>query len=317
MSLARSDMQRPLLAGALIVLAMAILSLADNTIYVLAPEIGLWQFHLLRSALACAMLLAVARGTGWRLVPDRWWAWGLRSFFAAMSMLFYFGALSLMTMAQAGAGLFTSPVFVMVLSVAVFGLRIGRRRLAALALGFGGTLLMLRPWDAEGVTPFAAALAVAGGFFYALAALATRQWCANEPTAAMNMGYFGFMGVLGALGLAVLTMIRPDASAGAEGFLLRGWAAPSARAWFWITVQAVFSLLAIGLLIRGYQMAEASQVAIFEYAFLPFAVLWSFLLFAGVPDFWTYCGMGMIILAGALIARAAASVDAPPDDSRR
>lgn len=307
MATARSDTQRPLLGGGLVMLAMLVIALIDNWVRYITPEMGLWQFHLLRSTLACVALLLVARAMGWRLTPNRWWAWGMRSALAAMSMILYFGAVSMMTLAQAGAGLFTSPIFVMILSVAVFGLQIGRRRLGAVVLGFGGTLLMLRPWDTEGVAPVAAAIAVTAGVFYALAALVTRQWCANEPTSALNMGYFAGMAVLGGIGLIGVGLLQPVVPPGPEGFFARGWVVPSAQALFWITLQALLGLAAIGLLIRGYQLAEASQVTIFEYSFLPFAALWSFVLFAESPDLWSIAGMSLIVLAGALIARAGAA----------
>ena len=60
----------------------------------------------------------------------------VRSAVQAASMLLYFGSLPFMPIAQVGAGLFTAPLFVLLFSAALFGHRIGPRRLVAVALGF-------------------------------------------------------------------------------------------------------------------------------------------------------------------------------------
>ncbi|MEM1506541.1 EamA family transporter, partial [Domibacillus sp. 8LH] len=61
------------------------------------------------------------------------------------AMLVYFGALALLPVAQVAAGLFTAPIFVLVISRFVYGERIGPVRVLAVLTGFAGVLLVLGP----------------------------------------------------------------------------------------------------------------------------------------------------------------------------
>ena len=73
------------------------------------------------------------------------------------ALMLYFAAIPAVSVSLAAAGLFTSPIFVVLISVAVFGERVGPRRLAAMVLGFVGVCLVLRigtePIRAMAVTP--------------------------------------------------------------------------------------------------------------------------------------------------------------------
>lgn len=288
-------------AGGLILLAMADIALIDNWVRFLTPEIGLWQFHFMRSVLVCVLLAGIALALGWRIAPQRFIPVAARSILASLGMVLYFGALSLMTISQAGAGLFTAPIFVLVLSMLFFRVRVGMVRIGAVGAGFAGVLILLQPWGASMATG-AALIAVAAGFFHAFGAVATRHWCEGETTSALNFGYFFAMGAWGLLGLAVLAILPVTAPPGPEGFFTRGWVMPSAQALFWTSLQAVGGMIAIGLLVRGYQMAEASRITVFEYGFLPMAAFWAFVLFGELPDLATVMGTLLIVAAGVVIA---------------
>ena len=91
--------------------AMALIGYIDNHVRLIAAVGGLWQFQLTRSAMALPRLLALAVLMKRRLWPNSWRALGLRSLFAATSMLIYFGCLGLMPIGTVLAGLFTAPIF--------------------------------------------------------------------------------------------------------------------------------------------------------------------------------------------------------------
>lgn len=77
-----------------------------------------------------------------------------------------------MPMAQALAGLFTSPIFVLLITALALGEKIGPIRVIAVSLGFLGILLVLNKGLIDlNIISF---LPVLGGVFYALAAVATR-----------------------------------------------------------------------------------------------------------------------------------------------
>lgn len=298
-------------AAAMVVGVMFAFVLIDSMFRFFTPHVGLWQFHVLRGIVIGLAMLALARVMGWSLRPRNWRRVWARSIIASLAMVFYFGALSLMSLGQAGAGLFSAPIFVLLISALGFGVRIGPVRIVAVAIGFIGVLLILRPWGA-GLSPAEALIALAGGLFYAFGAVVTRHWCAEEGTAAMTNAYFLAMGGWGLLGLGVVTLLDPVAPAGPEGFFLRGWVTPPPDVLGWIVLHALGSIAAIGVLIRAYQMAEASRITVFEYSFLPAAALVTWALFGEAPDLLAVAGMACIVLAGVVIALRPATTAPPP-----
>lgn len=278
---------------------MALMGLVDNFVATIADTAGLWQFQVIRSAMAIALLTAVARWRGWRLRPDRWGMVVARSFVLSVALMIYFAALAIMPISEAVAGLFTAPLWIMVLSAVVFRQAVGLLRAGAAVLGFCGVMMVLRP-DAGSVT-WLSALPLVSGLFYALAQLATRQWCAGERAVTLLYGFFAALGVWGLIGLAGLAAFPQPEIGGAAGWTVRFWGDMSAAAWGWTVAQAVFSLVAVGLIIRAYQLAEASYVAVYEYALLLFAVLWGWLLLGDRIDAWATGGIAAIIVSGTVI----------------
>lgn len=279
--------------------ATALMGLADNFVVIIAQTAGLWQFQVIRSAIVLALIVAVARFQGWRLAPRRLSRVAARSFVQSTALILYFAALSLMPVAQAVAGLFTAPLFMLLLSAAFFGRRIGVVPVAAVVAGFAGLMLVIRP-DSGGLG-WLSLLPVVAGLIYALGQLATREWCEGESSVTLLAGFFVAMGLWGLAGIAVLGLWQPAVPPGPEGFSLRQWGQMDAAAWACTLVQAVASPLGVGLMIGAYQRAEASFVAVFEYALLVFAVAWGLLLFGIRPDAVALAGMVVIIASGAVI----------------
>lgn len=287
-------------AGAILIYALLI-AYADNYVRVIAAEGGLWQFHATRAVIAIALIAVLARMTGRRLWPVSLRAVVARSAIHGVAMLIYFGCLAFLPVAQVAAGLFTAPIFVLLISRFVYGHPIGPVRIAAVAVGFIGVVLVLGPTAMAGAT-WAALLPVFAGALYAMGNVATREWCAGESAETLLTGFFAALGIFGAIGLMVLAMAPVDVPAGADGFIQRGWVQPSGTFLFWVAVQAVISVIGVGLMITAYQIAEASRVSVFEYIILPASALWGWLIWSEVPTMQSVIGMGLITFAGAMIA---------------
>jgi drug/metabolite transporter (DMT)-like permease len=287
---------RPLAAALAMVVAMAVIGFVDTFIGEIAETVGLWQFHAMRSAFMVPLLILMPMlGLG-VLRPRRWGRVLARSAVLSTSMMLYFGALGLMPVAQALAGMFTSPIFVLLINVAVMGQRIGVWRGGAVLLGFAGILLVLQPGTA-GFGP-AMLMPVAAGFFYAVSAIATRSWCDGESAVTLlgaNMVMLGGIGLVVALGLSAL-------GGESTGFLLRGWTWDVGAALPWIVLQAVCSLGAVFLIIRAYQMDIPTNVAVFEYAVMGFGPVFAWLLWGQGLGLWQVAGIGLIVAAGLTIA---------------
>lgn len=286
----------PRQAAAYILAGMATLGLSDNLVPLITPTSSLWQFHLVRGVLVLAMLgLAAAMGMG-ALWPRRPLAVLGRSLFQAGAMLIYFGCLAFLPIGVVVAGLFTAPLFVLLIALIFQGKRVGPVRWSAIILGFVGAMLVIRPNPAA--LDLVAFLPIFAGFLYAVGAVATRAWCEGEDTLTLSAWFFGLLTLFGAIGCLVL----PEGGTGAAGFISRGWMPLGAEALIWFPLLAIGAMIGIVCIFRGYQLGEASYVAVFEYSLLVFASVWALVLWdQGLPAL-ALLGMAMIAGAGGVIA---------------
>ena len=280
--------------------AMMVIGCIDNFIALIARDAGLWQFQILRAAMGLPLVVlasVVGFGTLWAL---RLWAVALRSFFVAFAMLFYFGSLAFMPLAQALAGLFTSPIFILLITAFILREPVGPARIWAVFIGFIGILLVLdSDWSTLSWISF---LPVVGGLFYAMGAVATRQLCEGESTLSMLAMLFLIQAIIGALALAVLGQFEFTVPEGAAGFIQRGWVWPVTAALPFILLQAVGSVLGVGLIIRAYQIGTASYVAIYEYSVFISGPFFAWMLFGQTVTALQTGGIFLIAAAGIVIA---------------
>ncbi|WP_311201468.1 DMT family transporter [Sulfitobacter sp. M368] len=297
---------KPALAAISVLGGMAALGLTDNFVPHISERGSLWQFHLVRSVMAFVVLGAVVAFGYGSLRAKRPIAVLGRSLFQAGAMLIYFGCLSVLPIGVVVAGLFTSPLFVVLISILFQGKSVGLFRWTAVVTGFVGALMVIRP-DPSALDPISF-LPIVAGLLYAIGAVATRAWCEGESTLTLTAGFFGMLGVFGLIGVFV---VSGEAPAGHDGFVLRSWGPLDAEMLFWFAVQAVGSLIGIGLIFRGYLLGEASHVAVFEYSLLVFASFWAWVLWDQTVPVLGLFGMVLIALAGSIIAlRSTAPVGA-------
>ncbi len=291
---------RPAVAATAIVASMAIIGYIDNFVVIIAEDASVWQFHFVRSLMCLPFfLLAAVAGFG-PLRPRRFWAVAGRSFFMTSAMVLYFAALAFMPIAQVVAGLFTSPIFVVLISTLVLGQRIGPIRIGAVLVGFLGILLVLRP-DPSDLSLWTV-VPVLAGLFYAMGAVSTRSWCGGESTLSMVAGAFIGLGIAGAIGLVALSLVPHTVPEGPAGFVLREWTSPSAPFLFWTAVQAVGSIVAVWLIVKAYSLGEPSYVGVFEYSLIVFASAWAYVLRGQSVDPVAALGIALVVLSGSVIA---------------
>jgi drug/metabolite transporter (DMT)-like permease len=299
-----------LTAAGLILIYATVIGYTDNHVRRIAEESGLWQFHAMRTAVALSLLGLLVWPFGLRLRPRNPRAVLARSALHAMAMLIYFGALAFLPVAQVAAGLFTAPIFVLLIGRIAYGRPIGPWQVVAVALGFLGVLLVLGPSALAGAS-LAALLPVLAGALYALGNIATREWCAGETAETLLAGFFATLGLIGVAGMVLLALLPLPVPDGAAGFVQRGAVWPSPSVMFWTFVQGAGSLLGVGLMIRAYQIADTGRVSIFEYAILPASAVWSYLLWGERLSASAVVGMALIVMAGVLCLREPARKGAP------
>lgn len=285
---------RNIVAAGLALAASAILSFIDNFVASVAEEAGLWQFQLFRTVFALPLLFVLGRAMGRSIRPVNLKGLVGRSLFVSLGLLIYFASLGALPVAQAGAGLFSAPLWVALLTVMLFRQPMGPLGGFAVILGFTGALMLLQldfgDLSALSLMPLAA------GFFYGLGMMLTRHWCAEENPVTLAIGIFLTIGFVGLVMLAVVA-IWPG-----EAFINMPWAAPTGR-FLWLTLfQAVGAVVAVTMIAQAYRVGTPAVVAVFEYSFLIFASLWAFLLWGTATNTLAWAGIAIIVMSGLLMA---------------
>lgn len=232
--------------------------------------------------LLLAPAVALRHGRRALLPPLRGWHL-LRVALPVLVTVFLFAGLAHMPFAAASALLFVNPLLITAFSGPVLGERVGLARWVAVALGFGGALLVIRPgagvFQWASVAPLAAAVAFAG------AAVLNRKLKGDVPPVATTFHY----GVVAAVGLL------PFAAAGT-------WRPLDAGLVAWLFVMAALGGVALWAIVGAYERAEASMLAPFHYAELACATVIGVAVFGEIPDGTTAAGIALIIAAGLWVA---------------
>lgn len=282
-----------LTAALLILASSAILSLADNFVASVSEEAGLWQFQVFRTLFAIPLLLVLAFALKQTIRPKNLLRMTLRSLAVAIGLLIYFAALGTLPVAQAAAGLFSAPIWVLLLSALLFASRITLLQILCIVGGFSGVLMLLQP-DLSTLSVLSL-FPLTAGLFYGLGVLLTRFWCREETAMALAMNIFLTMGLAC---LFILVGVTFFVDTDTPGFLTRGWESPTPR-FLWLTLaQAFGAVIAVSLIGQAYRIGTPSRVSIIEYSFLVFASLWAFLLWGTTTNTAAFAGIGLIVISG-------------------
>ena len=292
-----------------LIFGIAIFSVQDLILKLISGDYPLHQAMVLRSITAVPFLLALTYrmdGTLGTLFTRTWPAMLARGLLNFSAYTAYYLALAALPMATTVALYFTAPLLITVLSVFILHERVSPGRWGAVLVGFCGVLIMVRPGD--DLFDWAALLPVFCGAAYGLSMVLARLMGTRETAAAM-----AFQGNIAFLGCGlVLSAVFGAGGYGESGhaslqFLMRGWAWPSL--WDGFLMCACGGIAAIGLtaLTQAYRIAQSSQVAPFEFTFAFWGVLWGWVFWGDLPDFWGWTGMAIIILAGLYVLRPEAA----------
>ncbi|MDH3669113.1 MAG: DMT family transporter [Paracoccaceae bacterium] len=298
-----SDRDRPGLAAGLMAVSLFVLGLQDGLVRLAGAETSLWQFQLMRSAGNLCFLLVLARAV-WGTLPRRpqkFWAVTVRSVLLLITALFFFGGLPQVTLAQMGAGLYTYPIFVTILSGVLLGENVGIRRIGAVLAGATGALLILQPGSED--FSWIKVLPVGAGFSYACMVIVTRRFCRQESPVTLATGVALAYFTASTLGLAVLSAFPPsEAIQQTVPYIARAWLPLTGLLVGTAVVCSMLNVLANLGLTMAYQNAESSWLAPIDYCYLIFATLWGLVLFGDFPDGLSLLGMALIAGAGAFTA---------------
>lgn len=289
--------------GILLVSGISVFGFSDNLTLLVSDQVGVGQFHFSRSLIAIVMVMALGRIFGLAVLPKNWTPVLVRTVFIVTSMLLYFGVLPMMPIAEAGAGLFTSPIFVLIFSALIFGEKIGARRILAVAIGSAGVLLVLKP-GGDGFTIYHV-MPVMAGACYAVGSIITYRYCRDESPLAILMTFLIGIGACGGLATTGLTVFPVAPAWVAEApFLFSPWQDVDLAFWGWMAVIALGASIALSLMTRAYQLTQTSYAAIYEYAYVISAGFFGWAFWGIAPGAISIIGIAFIIIAGIVIVRA-------------
>ena len=284
----------------LLVSGISIFGFSDNLTLLVSDKVSVGQFHFSRSMIAVFMVFGLGRLFGQSVMPQHWKPILIRTFFMVTSMLLYFGVMPMMPLAEAGAGLFTSPIFVLIFSMFFFKERIGKKRVVAVIIGSCGVLLVLQP-GGDGFS-FYQIMPVMAGACYALGSIITYQYLRNESSLAILMSFIVSIGLCGALITTLFTLFPVEPSLIKQApFLFQGWQSVDALFWLWMVIIAAGASAALSLMTRAYQLTKTSYAAIYEYAYLISVGLFSWLFWGIIPNKLSIFGIVLIIFSGVVI----------------
>ncbi|MBR0895872.1 DMT family transporter [Bradyrhizobium tropiciagri] len=262
--------------------AMASFTANDTITKAVAAELNIGEILLVRGLVAMVLVAALAwyrdalRSFSALLI----WPVGLRVLGEIGGTLTYLSAIAQIPLANASAIFQALPLVITLGAALVFGEPVGWRRWLAIAAGFIGVLVIVRP-GAEGFSQ-ASLLALASVGFCAVRDLATRRIPKQLPTVFITL----------------LTTVTVTTAGAVVLVPLGGWKAPSGHALGLLTLAAVLILIGYQCIIVSLRTGDISAVAPFRYTALPWAMLTGYLAFGHKPDMQMLAGAAIIVASG-------------------
>jgi drug/metabolite transporter (DMT)-like permease len=248
-------------------------------IRVLGADLHPFEINFFRSVFSLLMLTPMILRHGFRhLRTPRLGLHALRGLISGCAQLSIFMALVMIPLAQISALSFTAPLFTTVTAVIVLGEVIRVRRIAALAIGFAGTWLILRP-GVIGVE-LGSILVLLGSLAWGISMIVIK--ILSRTDSAISITFYGAL------------FISPIALIAAIPF----WQTPTLVELGWLVAIAVLATLVHLCFNQAIKEADLTVLLPFNFASLIWAAIIGYLVFAEAPTIWTWVGGAIIFISG-------------------
>ena len=241
------------------------------------------QIQFLRNAIALpfALLIAWKMGGAAALRSHRPLAHFMRGGLWIGATFLFFTSIKYLGLAEATALIFVAPLFITALSALIFREPVGWRRWLAVAVGFLGVLIAVRPGTSAFQT--VSLLPVATAFVYALLMLSAR-WVDERESVWTLLLYMTGTGAILSLFLVPFawTPVRPE------------------DLWLFAAV-AIFGTAGMTMMTQAFRFAPAVVVAPLDYSAIIWATFLGWLFWNEIPDALTFVGAAVIIASGVFI----------------
>ena len=195
--------------------------------------------------------------------------------------MFFFYAISIISLAQALTLAFVSPIIVTILSIFYLKEKVGIHRWSAVIIGFIGVLIIIRPGFLD--INFASISAIGAGTAYAFYIIYTRKLSFIDSPIVTLL----FTGVVGCI---LISIILPFY-----------WTNLDMRQLLLLILLASIGTLGHFLIILSLRLGEASKLAPLGYFEISTNILVGYMFFGDLPDIWIYLGLSLIVFSGIYI----------------
>lgn len=274
------ETHRPGLAILLMLASMLGFAGMDALSKLLGRSLAIPQILWVRYILFTLFVVILLRGKGLRasLASGQPWLQFARALLIVIENGVFVLALIHLPLANVHAIAAASPLIVVALSVPMLGEKVGPRRWLAVAAGFIGVLVIVRPGLVTLEWPML--IALLGAFLWGLYQVLVRK-CAATDTGETTWAWSAVVG------LAATSLVGPFV-----------WTPPDAQEWLLLVAIAILGSAAHFGLIKALGYWEAGALQPFSYTLLVWATVIGFLVFQHVPDRWTVAGALIIIASG-------------------
>ena len=261
-------------------LAMLCYASMDAISKFLVADYAVGQIVWIRCILIFLFSWFIVRHHGLRgaLRTQRPWLQITRSLILVIESAIFVLAFRYLPLADTHAVAATSPLIVIALGVMFLGERAGAARWLAVAAGFAGVLLIVRPGLRELDWPVL--LPLAGAVLWATYQILTRL-AARHDSADTSLIWAALVPLI------ATTFVGPI-----------GWQWPTVPAWILMTLISAIGAVGNYALIKALDYAEAGAVQPYSYTLLVWAALLGFVMFGDTPDGWIILGAAIVVASG-------------------
>ena len=263
-------------------LAMFCLSVNDVLVKGLSKAYPIWEVIFFRALSGVIISVVLIIFFGWKtLKTEKPLGHLTRAFSAVACVVFYFFGLKYLMLSENVAIVHSAPILATLLAVPFLGEKLGLHRMAAVALGFLGVLVIVKPgsdlFKIESLFPLGAA------FFMATTYLATRFLMSTESSVAIIF-YYSFA-------LLITSLI----------FFPNDFVIPSLFNLIPLMSLGIMGSLGHYFLSQAAKSAEVVVITPFEYTSFIFLGVMGYFFYNEVPDSSVYIGALLIVLSGIYI----------------
>ena len=265
------------IAGAMWMMASGLLFVAVYILVrLLGSDMSAVQAAFIRYCFGLIMLAPVLMKMRWSRVRSlNLSLYAYRGVVHGAAVILWFYAMARIPIAEVTAIGYTTPIYIAIGAVLIFKEKIHARRIAAIIVGFVGTLIILRP-GFEQIQDGALAQFIAA-FLFAVSFLFTKKLTKTEHSG----------DILVMLTIFCTLALLPGA--------LFQWRTPTLIELSWLALVAVFATAGHYTITKAIAAAPLTVIQPFSFLQLVWAIVFGFLLFDEIPDKWVLIGALIIV----------------------